>query len=62
MQTISFLWILPEARPTVFCPSTECSAVEDSAVEGKPVGNGNGRISIVMIRYQKISSKGITEK
>jgi hypothetical protein len=49
-------------RPTVFCSSTECSAFEDSAEDGQPMGKGGGRISIFIIRYQKISSEDITEE
>jgi hypothetical protein len=49
-------------RPIVFCSSTECSAVEDSAEDDQPMGKGGGRISIFMIRNQKISSEDITEE
>jgi hypothetical protein len=37
-------------------------AVEGSAVECSPAGNGSGRISIIKIRYQETSSEDIAEE
>jgi hypothetical protein len=36
--------------------------VEGSVVEGQPAGNGSGRISVAMIRYQETSSEDIAEE
>jgi hypothetical protein len=49
-------------RSTVFCWASECSAVESSAEDCSPVGNGSWRISIAKIRYQETSSGDIAEE
>jgi hypothetical protein len=48
-------------RPTEVSSANECSAVEGSAVERLPAGNGSGRTSIAKIRYQETISENTAE-